>query len=140
MFRKEFAGSALSAILLSVGMPAFAGWGFNGAPFPNAFNQAGDMTLELACDRMRFTPAGYEDARDIERKQGLSICFKKDEAREAGVRRQARQDNERTTSEVCNCDRRSGCLAAVGQHPGSHPASRGSGRKGNYGPAGLCKQ
>ena len=92
MFRKGFAGSALAATLLSVGIPAFAGWSFNGAPFPNAFIQAGDMTLELACDRMRFAPAGYEDARDIERKQGLSMRFQKDEAREAGAF-QAGRDN-----------------------------------------------
>ena len=92
MFRRGFAGFALSATLLPVWIPAFAGWGLNGAPFPNAFIQAGDMTLELACDRTRFAPAGYEDARDIERKQGLWIRFQKDEAREAAAF-QAGQDN-----------------------------------------------
>ena len=92
MFRRKFAGSALSAALLSVWIPAFAGWGFSGAPYPNAFIQAGDITLELACDRMRFAPAGYEDARDIERKQGLSMRFKKDEGSEAGAF-QAGRDN-----------------------------------------------
>jgi len=42
------------------------------------------MTLELQCDRMRFAPAGYEDAQDIERRQGLSIRFMKDGATEVG--------------------------------------------------------
>jgi hypothetical protein len=43
------------------------------------------MTLELQCDRMRFAPAGYEDAQDIERKQGLSVRFMKDGATEVGA-------------------------------------------------------
>ncbi len=75
----------LLAALVGVCSSASAGWGFNGAPFPNASIQAGDMTLELACDRMRFAPAGYEDAQDIERKQGLSIRFMKDGATEVGA-------------------------------------------------------
>ncbi|MGB5830686.1 MAG: hypothetical protein WBG92_01670 [Thiohalocapsa sp.] len=74
----------MSAALVAVSSLAFAGWGFNGPLAPNAFIQAGDMTLELACDRMRFAPAGYEDAQDIERRQGLSIRFMKDGATEAG--------------------------------------------------------
>ena len=47
--------------------------------------QSGDMTLVLECDRIRFAPAGYEDARDIERKQGLSIRFMTDGATETGA-------------------------------------------------------
>lgn len=50
------------------------------------------MTLELQCDRMRFAPAGYEDAQDIERKQGLSIRFMKDGSTQAGAF-QAGEDN-----------------------------------------------
>jgi hypothetical protein len=75
----------LSAALVAVSSLTFAGWGFNGPPSPNAFIQAGNMTLELACDRMRFAPAGYEDAQDIERRQGLSIRFMKDGATEVGA-------------------------------------------------------
>jgi len=78
-------GSTFSVAMLAVSSLAFSGWGFNDAPSPNAFIQAGDMTLELQCDRMRFAPAGYEDAQDIERKQGLSIRFMKDGATEAGA-------------------------------------------------------
>lgn len=85
MYCRGVVGSTLSAALIAVWIPAFAGWGFSGPPSPNAFIQAGDMTLELQCDRMRFAPAGYEDAQDIERKQGLSIRFMKDGATEAGA-------------------------------------------------------
>ena len=85
MYCRGVVGSALSAALIAVWVPAFAGWGFSGPPSTNAFIQAGDMTLELQCDRMRFAPAGYEDAQDIERKQGLSIRFMKDGATEAGA-------------------------------------------------------
>jgi len=42
------------------------------------------MTLELACDRMRFALAGYEYTQDIERRRGLSIRFIKDGATEVG--------------------------------------------------------
>jgi hypothetical protein len=76
---------ALSGALFAVCSSALAGWGFNGSPALNAFIQTGNMTLELACDRMRFAPAGYEDAQDIERKQGLSIRFMKDGSTEAGA-------------------------------------------------------
>jgi hypothetical protein len=75
----------LSAAFAAVCSPAFAGWGFNASSSPNAFIQVGDMTLELQCDRIRFAPAGYEDAQDIERKQGLSIRFMKDGATEVGA-------------------------------------------------------
>jgi hypothetical protein len=75
----------LWAALVGVCSPALAGWAFNGSPSPNAFIQASNMTLELTCDRMRFAPAGYEDAQDIERKQGLSIRFMKDGSTEAGA-------------------------------------------------------
>jgi hypothetical protein len=85
MYRLRVVGPALLAAFVGVCSPAFAGWGFNGSPSPNAFIQAGDMTFELRCDRMRFAPAGYEDAQDIERKQGLSIRFMKDGSTEAGA-------------------------------------------------------
>ena len=86
MVRRAFAGTTLWwAALVAVSSSAFAGWSFNGGPSPNAFIQARNVTLELACDRMRFAPAGYEDARDIERKQGLSIRFMKDGATEVGA-------------------------------------------------------
>jgi len=85
MSRRGVTGTTLSAALVAIGSSAFAGWGFNGSPSPNAFIQTGNMTLELQCDRMRFAPAGYEDAQDIERKQGLSIRFMKDGATEVGA-------------------------------------------------------
>jgi hypothetical protein len=85
MFRRAIAGTTLSAALTALCSPAFAGWSFNGSPSPNAFVQTGDMTLELQCDRMRFAPEGYEDAQDIERKQGLSIRFMKDGSTQAGA-------------------------------------------------------
>jgi hypothetical protein len=50
------------------------------------------MTLEVQCDRMRFAPAGFADAQDIERKQGLSIRFMGDGANEVGAF-QAEGDN-----------------------------------------------
>ena len=92
MLHRAMLGSMLLAALVGVCSSASAGWGFNGAPSPNASIQAGDMTLELACDRMRFAPAAYEDAQDIERKQGLSIRFMKDGATEVGAF-QAGSDN-----------------------------------------------
>ena len=85
MYCRGMVGSTMLAALVAVWSSAFAGWGFSGPPSPNAFIQAGDMTLELQCDRMRFAPAGYEDTQDIERKQGLSIRFMKDGATEAGA-------------------------------------------------------
>ena len=86
MSRRAFEGTTLWwAALVAVCSPAFAGWSFNGGPSPNAFIQARNMNLEISCDRMRFAPAGYEDAQDIERKQGLSIRFMKDGATEVGA-------------------------------------------------------
>jgi hypothetical protein len=78
-------GPILSAAFVAASSSAVAEWSFNGSPSPNAFIQAGNMTLELQCDRMRFAPAGYEDAQEIERKQGLSIRFMKDGSTEAGA-------------------------------------------------------
>ena len=92
MSLRSVAGTTLSAALAAICSSAFAGWGFNGSPSPNASIQTGNMTLELQCDRMRFAPAGYEDAQDIERKQGLSIRFMKDGATEVGAF-QAGRDN-----------------------------------------------
>jgi hypothetical protein len=85
MVRYGILGPILSAALMAVCSSASAGWSFNGPPSPNAFIQTSNMTLELQCDRLRFAPAGYEDARDIERKQGLSIRFMKDGATEVGA-------------------------------------------------------
>lgn len=65
--------------------PAKADWAFNSPPSPNAFIQSNNMTLELQCDRIRFAPAGFEDAQDIENKQALSIRFMKDGATEVGA-------------------------------------------------------
>ena len=55
--------------------PALAEWGFNSSPLPNAFIQTNNMTLELQCDRIRFSPAGYEESQDIVQKNGLSFRF-----------------------------------------------------------------
>jgi hypothetical protein len=85
MLRRGIVSPFLLAALLVVSPPALPGWEFNGSPSPNAFIQAGNMILELQCDRVRFAPTGYEDARDIERKQGLSIRFMKDGATEVGA-------------------------------------------------------
>ena len=68
-----------------IAMPARADWAFNGSPSPSAFVQTDKMTLELQCDRIRFAPASYEDARDITDKQALSIRFMKDGATETGA-------------------------------------------------------
>ena len=65
--------------------PAHAEWGFSGAPNPNAFIQSNNMTLELQCDRIRFAPAAYEDAQEIQEKQGLSIRFMKNGSTEVGA-------------------------------------------------------
>ncbi len=73
MSRGGFAGTTLSAALVAIGSSAFAGWGFNGSPSPNAFIQTGNMTLELQCDRMRFAPAGYEDAQLSNIQSGMSF-------------------------------------------------------------------
>lgn len=85
MFRRGVARKTLAAALVTVCSSAFAGWGLNGSPLPNAFTRTGNMTLELQCDPIRFAPAGYEDAQAIERKQRLSIRFMKDGATEIGA-------------------------------------------------------
>ena len=59
--------------------------GICGAPNPNAFIQSNNMTLELQCDRIRFAPAAYEDAQEIQEKQGLSIRFMKNGSTEVGA-------------------------------------------------------
>jgi len=76
---------AVAATLISVCLPALAGWKFNGPPIPNASTQSGDMSLELQCDRIRFAPAGYEDAEDIERSRELSIRFMANGSTETGA-------------------------------------------------------
>jgi len=77
----------LAASLAIAGMiatPAVAEWGFSGEPTPVAFAQSGNMDLELQCDRIRFSPAGYDQSEDIVNKQGLSIRFMKDGQTEVG--------------------------------------------------------
>jgi hypothetical protein len=74
-----------SAISVLLAQPTLADWNYSGPPTPNAFIQTGNMTLELQCDRIRFAPAGYEDAVDIQSKQGLSIRFLKNGSTEVGA-------------------------------------------------------
>ena len=74
-YRRSALCASVTAVLITVCSAAFAGWEFNGSPIPNAYTQSGDMSLELQCDRIRFAPAGYEDAEGIERSRGLSIRF-----------------------------------------------------------------
>jgi hypothetical protein len=69
--------------LASNATPVMADWNFNSSPSPKAFLQTDKMTLEVQCDRIRFSPASYQDAQDIEAKQGLSIVFMKDGSTEA---------------------------------------------------------
>jgi len=71
--------------LIFATQPAQADWSFNGSPTPNAFIQSKNMTLELQCDRIRFAPAAYEDAQEIQEKQGLSIRFMKNGSTEVGA-------------------------------------------------------
>ncbi|MCA1300087.1 hypothetical protein [Stappia indica] len=79
-------GLALAVLgLTALTGPARADWAFTGAPSPIAFIQTGNMTLELQCDRIRFAPAGAEDARDIARKQALSFRFLKNATTEVGA-------------------------------------------------------
>ena len=82
MKRHLITGTVLSILMSS---PASAEWNFSGPPNANAFIQTDNMTLELQCDRVRFAPAGYEDAQDIVAKQGLSFRFMKDGSTEVGA-------------------------------------------------------
>ena len=82
MKRRLIAGTFLSIMMSS---PATADWNFSGPPNANAFIQNGNMTLELQCDRVRFAPAGYEDAEDIVSKQGLSFRFMKNGSTQVGA-------------------------------------------------------
>ena len=82
----------LSVASFAVCSSAFAVWSFNASPSPLAFIQSGDMSLELQCERMRFAPAGYEDAQDIANKQGLSIRFMKNGSKEAGAFQAGREN------------------------------------------------
>ena len=85
MCRRSVVSLIFSAVMLTVSWSASADWSFNGTPNPNAFIQTNNMTLELQCDRFRFSPAGYEDSQDIERKRGLSIRFLKNGSTEAAA-------------------------------------------------------
>ena len=77
-------GQAVLALVLTIAQvqSAQADWVFNRSPTPNAATQTGNTTLELRCDRLRFAPAAYADAQDIERKQGLALRFMADGATE----------------------------------------------------------
>ncbi len=82
MKRNLITGTVLSILMSST---ATAEWNFSGPANANAFIQTDNMTLELQCDRVRFAPAGYEDAQDIVAKQGLSFRFLKDGSTEVGA-------------------------------------------------------
>lgn len=69
-----------------------ADWSFSGGQRPNAFIQYDDKTLELNCRGMIFTPADWEDAQDIERKQGLSIRFMANGSTETGAFQAGREN------------------------------------------------
>lgn len=81
-FRASIMGVFLS--LLTV-LPARADWSFDASPSPNAFIQSRNMTIELQCDRIRFAPAGIEDAQKIVQKQEISLRFMKNGSTEAGA-------------------------------------------------------
>ena len=66
MYRSVALASMSMAAMVAICSPALASWNFSGSPVPNAFIQTSNMTIELQCDRVRFAPAGYEDAQDIE--------------------------------------------------------------------------
>lgn len=83
--RCVFISAIFASALTFLIAPAHAEWGFSGAPNPNAFNQSNNMTLELQCDRIRFAPAAYEDAQEIQEKQALSIRFMKNGSTEVGA-------------------------------------------------------
>ncbi|UWQ90233.1 hypothetical protein K3727_15745 [Rhodobacteraceae bacterium M382] len=63
------------ALTVAFSSPVFADWRFSAGPSPMAFVQAGQSTLELGCDRIRFAPAGDKTTQDIAAKQGLSLRF-----------------------------------------------------------------
>jgi len=77
--------ACICGVLLSSVLPVLAQWRFSDGVLPNTSIQTSDKTLELQCDRIRFAPAGFEDAKDIERKQALSIRFLKNGAEETGT-------------------------------------------------------
>ncbi|MBY6084139.1 hypothetical protein [Ruegeria arenilitoris] len=81
----SFKTISIGMLLMAGATTASAEWSFNSGPNPNAFNQTGNMTLELQCNRIRFAPAGYEDSQDIVEKQGLSIRFLKNGTTEVGA-------------------------------------------------------
>ena len=83
------------SLLLLPFTAARADWRFSGPPSPPvAAIQTDRMTLELQCDRIRFAPAGYEDAQDIDRKQGLSIRYLKNGNTESGAFQAGRKNAE----------------------------------------------
>ncbi|NOD37130.1 MULTISPECIES: hypothetical protein [unclassified Ruegeria] len=81
----RFKTISIGALMMAMATSASAEWSFSSRPNPNAFNQTGNMTLELQCDRIRFAPAGYEDSQDIVEKQGFSIRFLKNGTTEVGA-------------------------------------------------------
>ena len=85
MSHREIVCLTASVVFVAACSSAFAGWSFSGSPSPNAFIQAGDMTLELYCEGMRFVPADFPDAQEIDQKQGVSIRFMRNGTTEAGA-------------------------------------------------------
>jgi hypothetical protein len=82
MIRASMMGLVFSFLAI---LPARADWAFNASPSPSAFIQSRNMTVELQCDRVRFAPAAYEDAQEIQQKQALAIRFMKNGSTEVGA-------------------------------------------------------
>lgn len=82
------------SVLIVVALCPFARaeWAFSDGDTPNAFLQADNKSLELQCDRIRFSPSSYEDSLDIVSLQALSLRFMQNASTEAGVF-QASQEN-----------------------------------------------
>ncbi|MEH6585184.1 MAG: hypothetical protein V7720_01430 [Halioglobus sp.] len=85
MTRKLATSATLSVALLALCSPALAEWLFKDAPIPVASIKATGMTLELQCDRIRFTPASQQDVRDIDNRRGLALRFLNEDSTESGA-------------------------------------------------------
>jgi len=78
--------SLASALMLCLSTaPAFADFEFSRAWPPFAYSQSHNMSIELHCDRIRFSPAGYEDSQDIIRKGEVGLHFMKNATTESGA-------------------------------------------------------
>ncbi|MEP4149441.1 MAG: hypothetical protein ABJL54_19630 [Halioglobus sp.] len=85
MTKNQITRATLSIALLTVCSSALADWLFKDAPIPAASIQAAGMTLELQCDRIRFTPASQDDVQDIDARRGLSLRFLNEDSTESGA-------------------------------------------------------